>query len=72
MTEVYGHIIDEDRRKNGQRMEDAFYNRENLTADEGCRCWSDSKHGGCSEGMRPSGKSGDGGVADESGEELES
>ena len=30
VTEVYGHIIDEDRRKNAQRMEDAFYNRENL------------------------------------------
>ena len=29
VTEVYGHIIDEDRRKNAQRMEDAFYNREN-------------------------------------------
>lgn len=30
VTKVYGHIIDEDRRKNAQRMEDAFYNRENL------------------------------------------
>ena len=30
IKEVYGHIIDEDRRKNAQRMEDAFYNRENL------------------------------------------
>ena len=30
VTEVYCHIIDEDRRKNAQRMEDAFYNRENL------------------------------------------
>ena len=30
VTEVYDHIIDEDRRKNAQRMEDAFYNRENL------------------------------------------
>ena len=30
VTEVYGHIIDEDRRKNAQRMEDAFYNMENL------------------------------------------
>lgn len=28
VTEVY--IIDQDRRKNAQRMEDAFYNRENL------------------------------------------
>ena len=30
VTEVYGHIIDEDRRKNAERMENAFYNRENL------------------------------------------
>ena len=30
VTGVYGHIIDEDRRRNAQRMEDAFYNRENL------------------------------------------
>ena len=30
VTEVYGHIIDEDRRKNAQRMEDAFYNMEIL------------------------------------------
>ena len=30
VTEVYGHIIDEDRRKNAQRMEDVFYNGENL------------------------------------------
>ena len=30
VTAGYGHIIDEDRRKNAQRMEDAFYNRENL------------------------------------------
>ena len=30
VTEVYDHIIDEDRRKNAQRIEDAFYNRENL------------------------------------------
>ena len=27
VTEVYGHILDEDRRKN---MENAFYNKENL------------------------------------------
>ena len=30
VTEVYGHIIDEDRRKNAERMENTFYNRENL------------------------------------------
>ena len=30
VTEVYGHILDEDRRKNSERMENAFYNKENL------------------------------------------
>lgn len=30
ITEVYGHIIDEDRRKNAEMMENAFYNKENL------------------------------------------
>lgn len=30
VTEVYGHIIDEDRRKNAELMEKAFYNGENL------------------------------------------
>ncbi len=30
VTEVYGHIIDEDRRKNAELMENAFYNGENL------------------------------------------
>lgn len=30
VTEVYGHIIDEDRRKNVEMMENAFYNKENL------------------------------------------
>lgn len=30
VTEVYGHIIDEDWRKNAERMENAFYNKENL------------------------------------------
>ena len=29
ITEVYGHIIDEDRRKNAQLIEAAFYNKEN-------------------------------------------
>ena len=33
VTEVYGHIIDEDRRKNAERMENAFYNKENLNPD---------------------------------------
>ena len=31
ITEVYGHIIDEDRRKNAQLIEAAFYNKENLS-----------------------------------------
>lgn len=30
VTEVYGHIIDEDRRKNAEMMENALYNKENL------------------------------------------
>ena len=30
VTEVYGHILDEDRRKNEELMENAFYNKENL------------------------------------------
>ena len=30
VTEVYGHIQDEDRRKNAELMENAFYNKENL------------------------------------------
>lgn len=30
VTEVYGHILDEDRKKNAQMMETAFYNKENL------------------------------------------
>ena len=30
VTEVYGHILDEDRRKNAELMENAFYNKENL------------------------------------------
>ena len=33
VTEVYGHIIDEDRRKNAERMENVFYNKENLNPD---------------------------------------
>ena len=33
VTEVYDHIIDEDRRKNAERMENAFYNKENLNPD---------------------------------------
>ena len=33
VTEVYGHIIDEDRRKNAERMENAFYKKENLNPD---------------------------------------
>ena len=33
VTEVYGHIIDEDRRKNAQLLENAFYNKENLNPD---------------------------------------
>ena len=30
VTEVYGHIIGEDRRKNAEMMENAFYNKKNL------------------------------------------
>ena len=30
VTEVYGHILDEDRRKNAELMENAFYNKGNL------------------------------------------
>ena len=30
VTEVYGHILDEDRKKNAQLIEDAFYKKENL------------------------------------------
>jgi len=33
VTQVYGHIIDEDRRKNAELMENAFYGRENLKPD---------------------------------------
>ena len=33
VTEVYGHILDEDRKKNAQMMERAFYNKENLNPD---------------------------------------
>lgn len=33
VTEVYGHILDEDRKKNAQMMEMAFYNKENLNPD---------------------------------------
>ena len=33
ITEVYGHILDEDRKKNAQLIEDAFYKKENLNLD---------------------------------------
>lgn len=33
VTEVYGHILDEDRRKNAQLLEEAFYKKENLNPD---------------------------------------
>ncbi len=33
VTEVYGHILDEDRRKNAELIENAFYNKENLNPD---------------------------------------
>ena len=33
VTEVYGHILDEDRKKNAQLIEDAFYKKENLNPD---------------------------------------
>ena len=33
VTEVYGHIIGEDRRKNAELFEDAFYNNGDLNSD---------------------------------------
>ena len=33
VTEVYGYILDEDRKKNAQLIEDAFYKKENLNPD---------------------------------------
>lgn len=33
VTEVYGHIIDEDRRRNAELLENAFYNKENLNSE---------------------------------------
>lgn len=33
VTEVYGHIIDEDRRKNAELFENAFYNKEDLNPE---------------------------------------
>ena len=35
VTEVYGHIIDEDRRKNAEMMENAFYRQERLNPQVG-------------------------------------
>ena len=35
VTEVYGHIIDEDRRKNAEMMENAFYSQERLSPQVG-------------------------------------
>ena len=35
VTEVYGHIIDEDRRKNAKMMENAFYSQERLSPQVG-------------------------------------
>ena len=35
VTEVYGHIIDEDRRKNAEMMENAFYSQERLNPQMG-------------------------------------
>ena len=33
VTEVYSHILDEDRRKNAQLIEDVFYNKKNINPD---------------------------------------
>ena len=33
MSGDYGHILDEDRKKNAQLVETAFYNKENLNPD---------------------------------------
>ena len=35
VTEVYGHIIDEDRRKNAEMMDNAFYSQERLSPQVG-------------------------------------
>ncbi len=32
VTELYSHILDEDRRKNAQLIEDTFYNKKNLNS----------------------------------------
>ena len=33
VAEVYSHILDEDRRKNAQLIEAAFYNKKNINTD---------------------------------------
>ena len=33
VTEVYGHILDEDKRKNAELIENAFYNKKNLNPE---------------------------------------
>ena len=35
VTDVYSHIIDDDRRRNAEMFEDAFYNKKDLVADVG-------------------------------------
>ena len=35
MTDVYSHIIDEDRRKNAELFEEAFYGKKNLRPQMG-------------------------------------
>ena len=78
VTEVYGHILDEDRKKNAQLMENAFYNKENLNPDihgaSGIQNNNNNNMISVPEGvdadmlMKVLGKSGDGSIADESGE----
>ena len=77
VTEVYGHILDEDRKKNAQLMENAFYNKENLNPDiHGASGTQNNNNnnmisvpeGGCGYAYESAWKSRDGSIADESGE----
>lgn len=78
VTEVYGHILDEDRKKNAQLMENAFYNKENLNPDihgasgiqnnNNNNMISVPEGGRCGYAYESAWKSGDGSSADESGE----
>ena len=77
VTEVYGHILDEDRRKNAELMENAFYNKENLNPQmknqderqqyDYCTGWS-----GCGAADEGTGKSEDGCVTNIIGKDNKS